>query len=326
MAKRRWGWTSGVCWIALLLLAGCGGGSSTPGPANTTAATTPYPLYGHAADFAWIAGQVVVNIDSGTLPPGTGIALFRYAKDGQEIVLRSPDQGDIRFENWPPKLGAYVVLFGHIGKPGEPCGVRDINQTPCYFPVRIGENPQFPGTLATPTPDPRLSMPPPTPTPPVPTPTRDPSLPAPGPTINLPVLTAQVVPLIRTVPPTPLPSATPLPSPPPFMADDSNVLAINLWAVYRDNHRIMLKVGQTLQLDYTPEAYGILLDWTMQLTTPGHLRLMKTDTQGGNAGWTYRAMQPGQTILRMTTDAVCHQAPQPCGGDPKTFEFAITVR
>lgn len=74
-----------------------------------------YPRYGHAPDFSWIAGQVIVTrIQS-------GCTFVRY--DANDVTAQIAPNGDgwatAEANNLAPHE-SYVVVFGHFAQPGEP--------------------------------------------------------------------------------------------------------------------------------------------------------------------------------------------------------------
>jgi hypothetical protein len=75
-------------------------------------ATSAYPRLGRAADWSWVAGQVVrTNIQG-------GCTFLRYEDGGAQIL-----PGGDAWYNRPAAVGqpgSYVVVFGHPRRPGEP--------------------------------------------------------------------------------------------------------------------------------------------------------------------------------------------------------------
>ena len=127
---------------------------SPAAPTGTAGSNAPYPAFGHAPDFSWIAGQVDVTRIQG------GCTYIRYdpGSTGGDQVF--PD-GD-GWANTPPALtahGALVVVFGHFAGASEPhqmCPGR------AFVVDRVQDNTGAPGSDTAPI---QPGAPPPTPLP-----------------------------------------------------------------------------------------------------------------------------------------------------------------
>ena len=116
--------------VSALGLTACGAvptPTSTGGSAVTpTPSPASYPKTGHAPDYSWVAGQVVVTrIQGGCTFVKTDTA--NYSPNGQA------------WQDAQAKNGDYVVLFGHPLKEGEPREVCP-GGTP-YTVERVQANP-----------------------------------------------------------------------------------------------------------------------------------------------------------------------------------------
>jgi hypothetical protein len=84
------------------------GGAACPAPAATA-----YPPQGHAADFSWVAGQVIhTRIQS-------GCTYVTYDNNGGQVNPNGEGWGAAQDAGLTAE-GASVVLFGHLAQPGEP--------------------------------------------------------------------------------------------------------------------------------------------------------------------------------------------------------------
>ena len=97
-------------------------------PATPAAA---YPPRGHAADFSWVAGQVVFTRIQG------GCIYVSYDTNGGQVSPNGEAWG-AALANGTVTDGASVVLFGHMTLPGEP---HEMCPGPAYTVDRVQANP-----------------------------------------------------------------------------------------------------------------------------------------------------------------------------------------
>jgi hypothetical protein len=116
---------------------------SLAAPTATASSNAPYPAFGHAPDYSWIAGQVMVTRIQG------GCTYVRYgAGAGDEQVA----PGGAGWAGADPALtqdGALVVIFGHIAGEGEP---HEMCPGRAFIVDRMQDNTGAPGRAALPTP------------------------------------------------------------------------------------------------------------------------------------------------------------------------------
>ncbi len=94
--------------------------------------TTAYPAFGHAEDFSWIAGQVVVTLIQG------GCVYVHYGDSRDQVQPIGPGWDSVAAGPLAAQ-GAQVVLFGHWAAPTDPhpqCPGRN------YLVDRVQANPQ----------------------------------------------------------------------------------------------------------------------------------------------------------------------------------------
>jgi hypothetical protein len=99
-----------------------------------------YPRYGHAADFSWIAGEMLYHVPVDAKLPEMGCSIFRYEEQGTQVKLEGPGWRAISdLRETRPQPGTFLVLFGHPARAGEQfiCA-KDV---PGYFVERVQVNP-----------------------------------------------------------------------------------------------------------------------------------------------------------------------------------------
>ncbi len=104
----------------------------------------PYPRYGHAADFSWIAGQVKKMVNLAGTCYGCECAILYYEEKGSRVQM----DGEGWRTYWLNNHGAYdiadkyLVLFGHFAQPGEMARVCMLDHTaPVYIVDQVQANP-----------------------------------------------------------------------------------------------------------------------------------------------------------------------------------------
>jgi len=124
--------------IALALAALAWGAWSTAAPGRQTA---QYPLYGHADDFSWIAGQLIMQTPSECLAQTCGCSILLYDKSGTIVQLDGP--GWLAYEDTHLVTeSASLVVIGHLASSNEPF-YRCIAQpdAPGYIVDKVEEHP-----------------------------------------------------------------------------------------------------------------------------------------------------------------------------------------
>jgi hypothetical protein len=103
-------------------------------PAGQSCPAVPpaaYPPRGHAADFSWIAGQVITTRIQG------GCVYVQY-DSGSGQVSPNGEAWSTALTNGTAVDGASVVLFGHLAQPGEP---HEMCPGQAYLVDRVQANP-----------------------------------------------------------------------------------------------------------------------------------------------------------------------------------------
>jgi hypothetical protein len=104
-----------------------------------------YPQYGHATDFSWIAGEMVVHIPSWAQLPDAGCSIFRYGESSTEAPLSGQVVklgGSVWEDYYASKKGrgdVFFVFFGHIAAESDQF-ICDRN-VPGYIVERVQVNP-----------------------------------------------------------------------------------------------------------------------------------------------------------------------------------------
>lgn len=259
-------------------------------PTATAASRSPYPAFGHADDFSWLAGQVNVTLIQG------GCIYVRYGGTDP-----GTDQVSVQGEGWSAadpaltKDGALVVIFGHFAGDTEP---REMCPGRAYIVDRVQDNTGAPGSEAIPTGTP-------------PTPTQPPG--------GTGVIVGTSIPggPVESPPLRDLPTITPRPTT-PLTPDANRVLTITL----DDNGRTAdLQLGDTLQLALKAESYS----WTITLSNPTVLNQDSgvTTTSGQEK---YVALHSGQTTLTALGELPCHKVNPPCEAPTLVFTLQVNVR
>jgi hypothetical protein len=301
---------------AALLLAGCGQAefaSPTPGSAPNTpppepatptasAAASPtsggaggasYPVFGHADDFSWIAGQVMVTRIQG------GCTYLQYA-DPRADVPPDAAQVHVSGQGWAAAEqagvaanGAFVVAWGRLAAAGDP---QEMCPGRAYIIDRVEPNPAAAGYTPVPQPSPPT-----------------------GPTVTGPIVGTSVPgggpvegpPLVGpgSTPPPPLPGSGGVMTPGP----DGVVIVTEA-----DTGRpVEMRVGDVLQIQVEPGPYG----WEFRAADP---TILLADTASGQNR--YRAMAAGQTTLTGTGTLPCHHVVPPCEAPTRGLELTVIVR
>lgn len=100
-----------------------------------------YPQYGHAADFSWIAGEMLWYSLPGLTSMDSGCSVLQY--DGKEAAFQLNFPGEGRPYRQPGimRKGGKFVFFGRPARPEEPAWLCIADNAPIYYVDRVQVNP-----------------------------------------------------------------------------------------------------------------------------------------------------------------------------------------
>ncbi len=102
----------------------------------------PYPHYGHAADFSWIAGELVKYGPPTCSSLDCGCSLVLYDQGGIQMQLAGAAWSDYQYQYTSTvHEEAFFVLFGHPARPGELYPLCAGDRSPGYIVDRVQANP-----------------------------------------------------------------------------------------------------------------------------------------------------------------------------------------
>ncbi len=256
----------------------------------TATGSAPYPAFGHAADFAWIAGQVNVTKIQG------GCTYLSYGQgDGGEQIFVGGDGWMTAATAGVAKNGAFVVVFGHRAGPTDP---HEMCPGTAYLVDRVQDNTGAPGSEITP----------------------PAGTPSPSPTGNG-VIVGTSVPGTGPVEGPPLrdiPTTTPVPTTP--LTPDANG---QITVTAADNGRTAeMHLGDTLKLNLKADnGYT----WTITLSDPEILNQDSGVTSTGGQE-KYAALHTGPTTVIGLGQLPCHKVSPPCEAPTLGFTLQVIVR
>ncbi len=106
-----------------------------------------YPLYGHAPDFSWMAGQLEMQGDYASASiAGCDILRYGHSETVASVQLDGEGWQPFTLPNLPPQPKVYqsdfLVVFGHRVNPGERHAMCHINPAPSYIVEYMQRNPR----------------------------------------------------------------------------------------------------------------------------------------------------------------------------------------
>lgn len=261
-----------------------------PTPTTASSGNIAYPAFGHADDFAWIAGKVNVTKIQG------GCTYLSYGQDASaEQIYMDGDGWSAAATAGVAKNGAFVVVFGHRAGPTEP---HQMCPGQAYLVDRVQDNAGAPGSEIIP---------------PAGTPTASPtgngiivgtSVPGGGPVEGPP---------LRDIP---TPTARPTT---PLTPDATGLITVT----EADNGRTAeMHLGDTLKLNLKADnGYT----WTITLSDPAILNQDSSVTSTGGQE-KYAALHTGQTTVIGVGQLPCHKVSPPCEAPTLGFTLQVIVR